>query len=81
MAADALIRRSIELNQPAAVVAMNYRLGGTSSLRRLCLNRKVRRSCHFVVFSQLGGKEIKEAGVGNLALQDRMRIILCTRYK
>ncbi|KAI0730543.1 carotenoid ester lipase precursor [Earliella scabrosa] len=50
MAADALIRRSVELNQPVAVVAMNYRLG---------------------VFSQLGGKEIKEAGVGNLALQDQ----------
>ncbi|KAI8975912.1 carotenoid ester lipase precursor [Trametes punicea] len=47
---NALVERSIELQQPVVFVNMNYRLS---------------------VFGFLGGKEIKEAGVGNLGLQDQ----------
>ena len=51
---DALVRRSIELNQPVIFAAMNYRLHA---------------------FGFLGGKEVKEAGVGNLGLHDRTSIL------
>ncbi|KAI0351861.1 alpha/beta-hydrolase [Trametes cingulata] len=51
--ADALVRRSVAFNEPVIVVAMNYRLGGMSTL------------------GFLGGKEVKEAGIGNLGLQDQ----------
>ncbi|KAI0349899.1 carotenoid ester lipase precursor [Trametes cingulata] len=48
--ADALVRRSVDFNEPVIVVSMNYRLGALGFL---------------------GGKEVKEAGVGNLGLQDQ----------
>ncbi|KAI0373606.1 alpha/beta-hydrolase [Pilatotrama ljubarskyi] len=46
---DALIQRSIEMDQPIIYVNMNYR----------------------IAFGFLGGKEVKEAGVGNLGLHDQ----------
>ncbi|KAI0365191.1 carotenoid ester lipase precursor [Pilatotrama ljubarskyi] len=48
--ADAVVQRSVRLNEPVIVVSMNYRIG---------------------VFGFLGGKEVKEAGVGNLGLHDQ----------
>ncbi|KAI0703918.1 alpha/beta-hydrolase [Earliella scabrosa] len=47
---DALVRRSIELNQPVLFAAMNYRVN---------------------VFGFLGGREVSEAGVGNIGLHDQ----------
>ncbi|KAI0351862.1 alpha/beta-hydrolase [Trametes cingulata] len=48
--ADALVRRSVEMNEPVIVVSMNYSLA---------------------VFGFLGGREVKQAGVGNLGLHDQ----------
>ncbi|KAI0351054.1 alpha/beta-hydrolase [Trametes cingulata] len=48
---DALIRRSIEMDQPIIYVNMNYR--------------------YAAAFGFLGGKEVKDAGVGNLGLHDQ----------
>ncbi|KAI0666899.1 carotenoid ester lipase [Trametes maxima] len=48
---NAIIRRSVELNQPVVFVSMNYSNAPS--------------------FGFLGGKEIEEAGVGNLGLHDQ----------
>ncbi|KAI0742072.1 alpha/beta-hydrolase [Daedaleopsis nitida] len=50
MTGDAVVQRSIELNQPVIFAAMNYRIN---------------------VFGFLGGKEVKETGVGNLGLHNQ----------
>ncbi|KAI0827830.1 carotenoid ester lipase precursor [Trametes gibbosa] len=47
---QAIVGKSITMNQPVIYVAMNYRLSALGFL---------------------GGKEVKEAGVGNLGLQDQ----------
>ncbi|KAM5540854.1 hypothetical protein V8D89_005498 [Ganoderma adspersum] len=46
----AIVKRSIELNEPVVYVSMNYRVSA---------------------FGFLASKEVKDAGVGNLGLQDR----------
>ncbi|KAI0351842.1 alpha/beta-hydrolase [Trametes cingulata] len=48
--ADAVVERSVKLNEPVIVVSMNYR---------------------YAFFGFLGGKEVKEAGIGNLGLHDQ----------
>ncbi|TBU55940.1 carotenoid ester lipase [Dichomitus squalens] len=53
-----VVARSIELGYPIVYVGINYR-------------QILQRSQRSVAFGFLGGKEVKEAGVGNLGLQDQ----------
>ena len=64
-----LVRRSIELGKPIIFAAMNYRLHGellAASLAVLLIVLILSPA-----FGFLGGKEVKDAGVGNIGLHDR----------
>jgi hypothetical protein len=64
---DAVVNRSIAVNEPVIFVSANYRVNGkTSSTDRLSFLFHV-----FPAFGFLGGKEVKEAGITNAGLYDR----------
>ena len=73
---DALVRRSIELNQPVIFAAMNYRVNGENAVTTVSLTLV---HCLSIVFGFLGGREVSEAGVGNLGLHDREHILRIRR--
>ncbi|KAI0633893.1 alpha/beta-hydrolase [Trametes polyzona] len=52
---DAIVRRSVEMDEPIVFVNMNYRHSDTVA----------------TALGFLGGQEVKEAGVGNLGLHDQ----------
>ncbi|KAI0644307.1 carotenoid ester lipase precursor [Trametes meyenii] len=60
---DVFIKRSVELNQPVMYVSINYRCA--------CILGFLTDNHFVVAFGFLGGKEIKEAGIGNLGLHDQ----------
>ncbi|KAI0349883.1 alpha/beta-hydrolase [Trametes cingulata] len=66
--ADALVRRSVDFNEPVIIVSMNYRLGGTSHYDSLVVPQL---SILSAVLGFLGGKEVNEAGISNLGLHDQ----------
>lgn len=66
MSGEAVVQRSIELNQPVIFAAMNHRING-----RIFMLYASHLLISITVFGFLGGKEVKEAGVGNLGLHDR----------
>ncbi|KAI0699628.1 carotenoid ester lipase precursor [Cerioporus squamosus] len=63
------VQHSVDINKPVVFVAMNYRLNGKAFLLRLVYDAKLVFATAVLGF--LGGKEVKQAGVGNLGLQDQ----------
>jgi len=63
---DAVVNRSIALNEPVIFVSANYRVNGKTPTNRLSFLFHV-----FPAFGFLGGKEVKEAGITNAGLYDR----------
>ena len=70
-----IIGHSGELNTPIIYVSFNYRLNGTSFFLNILWKWLISPT----VFGFLGGKEVQEAGLGNLGLYDRECI--CTQTK
>jgi len=63
-----IVERSIELGEPVIYVSMNYRVSG------MLLPPRSVSTCSNVPFAGFGflaSQEVKDAGVGNLGLQDR----------
>ncbi len=66
------MERSVEIGQPIIFAAMNYRSVRRDSPSVFGNVPLMIVACRRLdVFGFLGGKEIKEAGLGNLGLQDR----------
>ncbi len=65
----AIVQKSIEMHEPVIYVALNYRLARLDVSFSMCVFSSTVVSLS--VFGFLGGKEVQEAGVGNLGLQDR----------
>ena len=62
-----IVGRSVGLNAPIIYVSFNYRLNGTLSL----FQGLGKQFIFYAVFGFLGGKEVQQAGLGNLGLYDR----------
>jgi acetylcholinesterase len=66
-----IVERSIELGKPIVYVSMNYRLAGKPLIITTIYFSLDVKLTFVLGFGFLASKEVKEAGVGNLGLQDR----------
>ena len=68
-----MVQRSIEMGQPIIFATMNYRVNGKYfiSLRSEPSMTLVADFQYGAAFGFLGGREVKDAGVGNIGLHDR----------
>ncbi|KAF8260204.1 carotenoid ester lipase precursor [Lactarius quietus] len=71
-----IVNRSIALDEPVIYVSMNYRVSGTFT--HPIVSREFNA---FLAFGFLASQEVKDAGVGNLGLQDqRMALRWVQKY-
>ena len=68
---EAIVQKSIDMGQPIIFVAINYRLHCKYSLPHEAYHLRS-FLFYYLAFGFLGGKEVQDAGIGNLGLPDRV---------
>ena len=74
---EAIVQKSVDMGQPIIFAAINYRLHCKYSLPHEAY-RLSSFLFYYLAFGFLGGKEVQDAGIGNLGLHDRA-LCLVTR--
>ena len=68
---EAIVQKSVDMGQPIIFAAINYRLHCEYSLSHETYDISL-FSIHPPALGFLGGKEVQDAGIGNLGLHDRV---------